>query len=110
MLFVNNSDTRGTSGGRGERGLLKKAWRKLYNRESFTGALTKAVTNKKFRPPLQEQNVNVSVSAKHRPKLHIESRSDSMTPKNRRFFWSFGTTPRVVHVKFCGLVQQDYRP
>ena len=68
MLFVNNSDTRG-----GERGLLKKAWRKLYNRESFTGALTKAVTNKKFRPPLQEQNVNVSVSAKHRPKLHIES-------------------------------------
>ena len=53
MLFVNNSDTRGTSGGREERGLLKKAWRKLYNRESFTGTLTKAVTNKKFRPPFQ---------------------------------------------------------
>ena len=84
MLFVNNSDTRGgeRGGERGVRGLLKKAWRKLYNRESFTGALTKAVTNKKFRPPLQEQNVNVSVSAKHRPKLHIESRSDSMTPQS----------------------------
>ncbi len=47
MLFVNNSDTRGRWG-RGGRGLLKKAWRKLYNRESFTGTLTKVVTIKSF--------------------------------------------------------------
>ena len=47
--------------------------------------------------------MNVSVSAKHRPKLHIESRSDSMTPKNRRFFWSFGTTLALFTWSFAVL-------
>ncbi len=51
MLFVNNSDTRGgeRGGERGVRGLLKKGLAKtFYNRESFTGTLTKVVTIKSF--------------------------------------------------------------
>ena len=86
MLFVNNSDTRGTSGGREERGLLKKAWRKLCNRESFSSALTKAVTNKKFRPPFQWA-AHKGGAFMHEFGAYAPNITGSgQCPENRRFF------------------------
>jgi len=60
----------------------------------------------KFRQPLQKQGVNVSVSAKHRPKLNIESRSDSMTPQSGV---SFGAFEQCLHCSLRNCVIKEKR-
>ena len=74
--------TRGVRAGETFSKVSQPPFKTLKLRVFFETHGLKRYAAEKFRQPLQKQGVNVSVSAKHRPKLHIESRSDSMTPQS----------------------------